>query len=149
MTTASRSTFSRDDARAWDAIEQHGRTAVAFQAINPGLCHWFDGARGLVAYADTGRAWVAAGEPVASPDDAVELAEHFVLAARRERRRAAFFATCGRRDRCTAYDHAGGVVERVTRALVAGSQLGAVRLCRPRAHSPRPVGRSSPLATVA
>lgn len=85
----------RDDARALRLVEQWGRTATAFQVLSPGLSHWFDEARGMVAYVDTGRAWVAAGEPVAAPVDAIAVAQQFVVAARSAQRRASFFATEG------------------------------------------------------
>lgn len=88
----------RDDARAMALIARHGRTSTAFQALGDGLSHWFDETAtdgGLVAYADTGRAWVAAGEPIASAACAARVAEHFVDAAGSHGRRAAFFATEG------------------------------------------------------
>jgi phosphatidylglycerol lysyltransferase len=50
---------------------------------------------GMVAFADTGAAWVAAGEPVAPAEQAVAVAERFVDAARAAGRRASFFATEG------------------------------------------------------
>ncbi len=87
--------LQRDDARALQFVERFGRTATAFQALNPGLHHWFDAARGLVAFVDTGRAWVAAGEPICAPQDAIDVALAFVAAAHRARRRACFFATEG------------------------------------------------------
>lgn len=74
---------------------RHGRAGTAFQVLSPGLAHWFDGDRGLVAYADTGGAWVAAGEPIAAPEDAVGVAAHFVVAAAAAGKRACFFATEG------------------------------------------------------
>jgi len=86
---------ARDDARALELVERFGRTATAFQVLSPGLCHWFDGERGMVAYAETGRAWVAAGEPVAARADAIAVAERFVAAARLAGRRVSFFATEG------------------------------------------------------
>ncbi len=49
----------------------------------------------MVAYVDVGGAWVAAGEPLAAPEDATAVAERFVAAARGAHRRASFFATEG------------------------------------------------------
>ena len=49
----------------------------------------------MVAYVDTGRAWVAAGEPISAPGDAIDVAERFVAAARAYHRRASFFGTEG------------------------------------------------------
>lgn len=94
----------RDERRALALIGAHGRTSTAFQALARGLSHWFlegesaPGARhdiGMVAYADHGGAWTAAGEPVASEDDTIAVAERFVEAAHAARRRASFFATEG------------------------------------------------------
>jgi phosphatidylglycerol lysyltransferase len=45
-----------------------------------------------VAYVDTGRAWVAAGAPVAAPHDVVPVARRFIEAARDVPRRPCFFA---------------------------------------------------------
>ena len=68
------------------------------------MSHWFDRQYstenamadvGVVAFADTGRAWVAAGEPIASADDAIVVAERFAEAATVRGRRVAFFATEG------------------------------------------------------
>ncbi len=85
----------RDDTKALRLIARHGRTATAFQLVSPGLSHWFDGDRGVVAYVDTGSAWVAAGEPVAAESDGIAVAERFVDAAQQVARRASFFGTEG------------------------------------------------------
>jgi hypothetical protein len=47
---------------------------------------------GFVAYSDTGRAWVALGEPVAPPDRIAAVAEEFIAAAAEAGRRVRFFA---------------------------------------------------------
>ncbi len=73
-------------------IEAHGRDAVAFQGLEPGLQAWFDGEDRAVAYADTGGGWVAAGGPSAPAEDRVAVAGRFVAAARAAGRRASFFA---------------------------------------------------------
>lgn len=93
---------SRDNARALALVARFGRIGTAFQALSPGMSHWFDDidgrgadARGVVAYVDTGDAWVAAGEPIASPDDVIVVAERFVAAAQRSGKRASFFGTEG------------------------------------------------------
>ena len=90
-----RPTDIRDDARAMQLLWRHGRAGTAFQVLAPGLSHWFDGDRGLVAYADTGGAWVAAGEPIAARDDAVAVAARFIAAAEAAGKRACFFASEG------------------------------------------------------
>lgn len=71
-------------------IRAHGAHAVSFLGLESGMRFFFDEG-GAVAYADTGRAWVAAGAPVASPRDVPALARAFVEAARAARRRACFF----------------------------------------------------------
>ncbi len=89
----------RDDARALALIQRYGRTATAFRALGAGLEHWFltddQGDRGLVAYQRTSGAMVAAGEPVASPHEAIAVAEAFVRFASSQRCRVSFFATEG------------------------------------------------------
>jgi len=85
----------RDDARTLQFIEAFGRTGTTFQALGRALRHWFDGARGVVAYFDTGSAWVAAGEPIATREDSIAVGEAFVNAARARKRRSCFFATEG------------------------------------------------------
>lgn len=95
MSAATGSKDSRDDARAMQLLWRHGRAGTAFQVLAQGLSHWFDDDRGLVAYADTGGAWVAAGEPVAAPHDAIAVAARFVAAANAQGKRACFFATEG------------------------------------------------------
>ncbi len=86
-----------DDARARALIARVGRTATAFQALGRGVSHWFAPAPtdGLVAFVPVRGAWVAAGEPIAKPDQALMVAEAFVAAAGRAGVRASFFATEG------------------------------------------------------
>lgn len=78
-------------ARALAALRRDGREATSFQALEPDCAYWFDG-DALVAYVDTGSAWVAAGAPIAPPSRVREVAHGFVAAARAARRRACFFA---------------------------------------------------------
>lgn len=86
----------RDDARALALVLAHGRTSTAFQALARGLSHWFDPVvDGVVAYFDTGSAWVAAGEPIASAAHAIDVAIRWVAAAERVGRRSCLFATEG------------------------------------------------------
>lgn len=87
--------LSRDDARALRLVARFGHTATAFQVLGRGLSHWFDADRGMVAYCDTGSAWVAAGEPVCARADAIAVAERFVEIAQAARRPVCFFATEG------------------------------------------------------
>jgi len=73
------------------AVRAHGRDAVAFQGLEPGLAAWLDG-DAAVAYADTGGAWIAAGGPHAPLARRPEVAARFVAAARAAGRRASWFA---------------------------------------------------------
>jgi phosphatidylglycerol lysyltransferase len=84
---------SRVRERALALLKRHGWNATSFQILEPGFRYWFDGDDACVAYVDTGRAWVAAGAPVAPPDALATTAARFVAAARAAGRRAAFFAT--------------------------------------------------------
>lgn len=84
----------QDQLRVLELLRRHGFNTTSFQALEEGLDHWWDaGADACVAYADTGRAWVAAGAPIAALDDIAPVAERFVEAARANRRRAVFFAS--------------------------------------------------------
>ena len=85
--------MSRDDReRVLSLIEQHGWNATAFQTLEPGYRYFFDGEDACVAYVDTGRAWVAAGAPIAAHDRLGEVADRFLSAARPAGRKACFFA---------------------------------------------------------
>jgi phosphatidylglycerol lysyltransferase len=79
--------------RVLDVLRRYGWNATSFQILEPGFSYWFSGPDACVAYVDTGRAWVAAGAPVAADDALVEVARAFVSTARAARRRAVFFAT--------------------------------------------------------
>ena len=80
--------------RALALIKRYGWNATSFQALEPGLRYWFapDG-NACVAYADTGRAWVAAGAPLAAMERFPEVVAGFLEAASAERRRVCFFGT--------------------------------------------------------
>jgi len=71
---------------------RHGRHATSFRVLEPGFRYWLDGDDSCVAYVDTGRAWVAAGAPIAARECCPEVARRFVDAARAAGRRACFFA---------------------------------------------------------
>jgi phosphatidylglycerol lysyltransferase len=74
-------------------LKRHGWNATSFQILEEGFRYWFDGDDACVAYVDTGRAWVAAGAPVAAPERLAGVAEAFSRASRAAGRRVAFFAT--------------------------------------------------------
>jgi len=79
-------------ARVLGLLRQHGWNATSFQVLEPGFSYWFD-AEACVAYVDTGRAWVAAGAPIAAESSLGPVATAFVAAARVAGRRVCFFAT--------------------------------------------------------
>jgi phosphatidylglycerol lysyltransferase len=79
-------------ARVLELLRQHGWNATSFQVLEPGFSYWF-AADACVAYFDTGRAWVAAGAPIAAEASLGSVASSFVAAARAAGRRACFFAT--------------------------------------------------------
>jgi phosphatidylglycerol lysyltransferase len=80
-------------ARALALLRRHGWNATSFQILEPGFRYWFDGDDACVAYLDTGRAWVAAGAPIATAERVAPAALAFVTAAAAEKRRACFFGT--------------------------------------------------------
>lgn len=85
-----------DDAtrrRVLGVLRRFGWNATSFQILEPGFEYWFYGDDACVAYVDTGRAWVAAGAPVAAAGTLTEVALAFVRAAREHDRGALFFAT--------------------------------------------------------
>jgi phosphatidylglycerol lysyltransferase len=79
-------------ARAFELVRRHGRDTVSFQGLETGYRYFFDGDDALVAFVDTGGAWVAAGGPIAPAARIVEVAHRFADAAIAQRRRACFFA---------------------------------------------------------
>jgi len=74
-------------------LERHGWNATSFQILEPGFRYWFDGDDACVGYVDTGRAWVAAGVPIAPPERLAQVSERFAAAATAAGRRACWFAT--------------------------------------------------------
>jgi len=76
-----------------DLVAAYGWNATAFQTLESGYRYFFHGADACVAYVDTGRAWVAAGAPIASAEALEEVVGAFVHAARKLGKRACFFAT--------------------------------------------------------
>src|SRR6185369_738654 len=56
-----------DAARVLPLLRRHGWNATSFQSLEEGFRYDFQGPDACVPYVDTGRAWVAAGAPIASP----------------------------------------------------------------------------------
>lgn len=75
----------------------YGYNAHSLVSIAPGARLWstpeIDGA---VIYSEFGRVWLSTGDPLASEDEAVELARLFMLAAKRQGRVAAFVPVTAR-----------------------------------------------------
>jgi len=82
-----------DRLRVLALLKRHGWNSTSFQILEPGFRYWFDGDDACVGYVDTGRAWVAAGAPVAAFERFAELSARFVAAAAGAGRRACCFAT--------------------------------------------------------
>ncbi|HEY2903675.1 MAG TPA: DUF2156 domain-containing protein [Polyangia bacterium] len=80
-------------ARVLALLRRYGWNATSFQVLEDGFRYWFDGDDACVAYVDTGQAWVAAGAPIAHPDQLSLVAERFAEEAAKQHRRALFFAT--------------------------------------------------------
>jgi phosphatidylglycerol lysyltransferase len=74
-------------------VRRHGWNATSFQVLEPGYRYFFAGDDACVAYVDTGRAWVAAGAPLAPEHRLAEVTATFIAAARAAGRRACLFAT--------------------------------------------------------
>ena len=74
-------------------LQRHGWNATSFQILEPGFRYWFCGDAACVGYVDTGRAWVAAGSPVAAPERFAEVSARFAAAAAAAGRRVCWFAT--------------------------------------------------------
>lgn len=80
-------------ARVVALLERHGWNATSFQILEPGFRYWFDGDDACVGYVDTGRAWVAAGPPIAPAARLAETSARFREAAAAAGRRACLFGT--------------------------------------------------------
>ena len=87
-------------------LKRHGWNATSFQVLEPHFAYWCDADDAddaVVAYFDTGGAWVAAGPPVCPLERLSEVTARFVAAARASGRRASFFATEERFNTATGY----------------------------------------------
>ena len=76
-----------------ELVRRFGSGATSFQVLEPGYRYFFPDREACVAYIDTGRAWVAAGAPLAAEARFAGVAAAFIDAARTANRRACFFAT--------------------------------------------------------
>ena len=80
-------------AHVLELVRRFGSGATSFQVLEPGYRYFFPDREACVAYIDTGRAWVAAGAPLAAEARFAGVSAAFVDAARTANRRACFFAT--------------------------------------------------------
>ncbi len=79
--------------RVLGLLRRHGWNTTSFQVLEHGFSYWFDPLTdSCIAYLDTGRAWVAAGAPIAADEVLAESVAAFVAAASLARRRVCFFA---------------------------------------------------------
>jgi lysylphosphatidylglycerol synthetase-like protein (DUF2156 family) len=72
-----------------ELVMRWGWNATAFQSLEPGY-RYFRARGGVVAYRDTGEAWVAAGAPLAPPTTIGAIAADFIAAATTAGRRTCF-----------------------------------------------------------
>lgn len=77
-------------------LRRHGLDAVSFQAVESGLHWWRDdeppvGTGAVLAYADTGGAWIGVGRPLTTPDRRAAATRRFLADARAAGRRGALF----------------------------------------------------------
>ena len=78
--------------RAFELVRRLGRDTVSFQGLESGYRYWFDGDDAVIAFVDSGSAWVAAGGPIAPADRIPQVVDRFVATAAAQQRRACFFA---------------------------------------------------------
>lgn len=92
-----------DHARARALVFAHGWNAMAYQVLNPGFTHWFDG-RGdaLVGYVRWGRTRVVGGAPVCAESRVADVVDAFESEARAARDRVIWFAAGSRLERLYA-----------------------------------------------
>jgi lysylphosphatidylglycerol synthetase-like protein (DUF2156 family) len=91
-----RQAMNGDEAAALAALKRSGIDAVSFQALKAGVHWWIDapppaGTGARLAYAQSGRSWIAIGAPLTDPPARAEAVRRFIIAARVQRRRPVFF----------------------------------------------------------
>jgi phosphatidylglycerol lysyltransferase len=75
-----------------ELVLRYGPTVTSFQTLHSGFQYFWHGSDACVGYVDTGKAWVAAGGPLAAPEARAEALAAFIAAARTARRRVCIFA---------------------------------------------------------
>lgn len=86
---------SAEQLRALAIIQREGWNGTSFQVLNDGFSYHFT-ADSVVAYVDTGTAWVAPGAPIAPRERLAEVADDFRKAAAAAGREVCFFAATSR-----------------------------------------------------
>lgn len=81
--------------RALAIVRERGWNPTSFQILGQGYRYYFDG-DAVVAYVDTGSAWVGAGAPIAPRERLAEVADAFRRDAARAGRTACFFGSGSR-----------------------------------------------------
>jgi phosphatidylglycerol lysyltransferase len=85
---------ARDDRqRVLELLRRFGWNSTSFQTLEQGFRYFFVGDDACVAYVQTSGAWVAAGAPIAAPEQQREIAQQFMAAARGAGKRALFALT--------------------------------------------------------
>jgi phosphatidylglycerol lysyltransferase len=98
----------RDRSAARRLVLEHGWNAVAYQILNPGMCHWFARAGDAVAgYARFAGVRIVAGAPVCAPDRLTAVAAELEDDAAAHGERVIFFGAGGRLETvyATRHDH--------------------------------------------
>ncbi|HEX6765270.1 MAG TPA: DUF2156 domain-containing protein [Polyangiaceae bacterium] len=93
VTTPAKAASDDPRLRVLALLKRWGWNVTSFQVLGAGFSYWFYGTEAVVAYVDTGSAWVAAGSPIAPESELVRVARAFTEHARENGRRVAFFAT--------------------------------------------------------
>ena len=84
-----------DRERARHLVLAYGWNATAYQILNPGIHHWFEG-EAVVGYFQSRRRWVAAGAPVCAADAVDEVASAFEAEAATHGARVSWFGADAR-----------------------------------------------------
>ena len=70
---------------------RHGRAAMVYSILNPGIRHWFDeSSDGVVGFVRNGGWWVVAGDPVCEPADLPGVIDRLEKAAAAEGRKVIY-----------------------------------------------------------
>ncbi len=79
--------------RVFELLKRYGSAANSFQILQSQFEYWFHDDDACVGYIDTGRAWVAAGTPIAAENRLLGVARAFASRSQTHGRRCLFFGT--------------------------------------------------------